>query len=395
MANIPVKWAHSGMRGAPVISGVAGSLIGALRTFLITGFAPTAAVSATALDGIATIMLPSAQSFEEHAVVLLAGATTAGFNGEERVLTTASDRITVATSAPNGPISGAITVRYAPVGGWEEVFSKTNVSVFRSADATGSRFYLRVDDTGTTFARVVGYEAMSDVDTGSGAFPSAAQSSGGGYWHKSGIANTTPIRWKMFADALFLSLAIAAESRQGASFTAAPLRGFGNPIALSPSRDVWSALICVSSSSNTQNNGFLDSCVASIAGNGIHCARQISGFGGSVVCNPRAYTSNATETSGLSSILGGAPSVVDGEVKHSKLFLVESAANSPPRADIPGVRFIPQTGVGALLADGDILLGSGDLQGRRLMAVNTASNQGTLSPGGVYLVDLTGPWRAQ
>ncbi|MEG0920320.1 MAG: hypothetical protein RSD57_16245 [Comamonas sp.] len=395
MANIPVKWAHSGMRGAPVISGVAGSLISALRTFLITGFAPTAAVSATALDGIATIMLPSAQSFEEHGVVLLAGATTPGFNGEERVLTTASDRITVATTAANGPIAGSITVRYAPVGGWEEVFSKTNVSVFRSTDVTGSRFFLRVDDTGTTAARVMAYESMTDVDTGLGAFPTPAQSNGGGYWHKSGVANAVAVRWKMFADSRFLALAVAAVSHQSAAHISAPLRGFGDPIALSPSGDVWSCMISVAGSGNTNNSGFLDSCVPSSAGNGIHCARGISGMGGSVVCNPRAYTSNSSEVSGVSTYLGAGPSAVDGEIKLSKLFVSETATNSAPRAEIPGVRFIPQTGVNAILIDGDILPGASELQERRLMAVNTGTNQGVSNPAGVYLVDTTGPWREQ
>ncbi|MEG0921352.1 MAG: hypothetical protein RSD57_16970 [Comamonas sp.] len=393
MANIPVKWVHSGMRGAPVISGTAGTLIAAIKAFLITGFAPTAAVSATVADGIATIMLPSGQSFEEHAVVLIAGGTPAEFNGEARVLTTASDRITIATTAPNGPITGSITVRYAPAGGWEEVFSKTNVSVFRSTDPTGSRFYLRVDDTGTTFARVVAYESMMDVDTGTGPFPSAAQSNGGGYWHKSGAANTTTIRWKMFSDSRFFSLAVASNSQQGPLFTSAPLRGFGDPIALSPSGDVWSSLICVSGSGNTNNAGFLDSCVTSNAGNGIHCARAINGFGGSVVCHPKAYTSRDSDVSGVSSFLGIAPSTVDGEIKHSRLFFAEAASNSPPRAETPGVLFIPQSGVTNLLSDGDIVNGAGALQGRRLMAVNTSTNQGISSSLGAYFVDITGPWR--
>ena len=379
------------MRGASVINGSAGTLIAALKAFLITGFAPTAAVSATALDGVATIMLPAGQTFEQHSVVLLGGVLT----GEERVLSSASDRITVATAAPNGPITGSITVRYAPVGSWEEVFSKTNVSVFRSTDPTSARFYLRVDDTGTTVARVVAYESMTDVDTGSGAFPTTAQSSGGGYWHKSGAANTTQIRWKMFADSKFLTLAVAATTSQAANFVVAPLRGFGDPIALAPNGDVWSALISVSGAGSTTNSGMLDSCVTSQAGNGVHCARAFSGFGGAVLCDPKGYASGTGEISGASSFLGKAPSEVDGEIKHAKVFIFERTAGAGPRADIPGVLFIPQTGLAALISDGDMYPGVGAMQGRWLMAVATGTNQGVSTPGGMYLMDVTGPWRAQ
>ncbi|MEG0920673.1 MAG: hypothetical protein RSD57_14505 [Comamonas sp.] len=393
MANIPVKWVQSSMRGAPIINGVAGSLIGALRTFLITGFAPTAAVSATALDGIATIMLPSGQSFEEHAVVLIAGATIPEFNGEARVLSAASDRITVATSAANGPLAGSITVRYAPVGGWEEVFSKTNVSVFRSTNPAGSRFFLRVDDTGAAVARVVAYESMSDVDTGSNPFPAAAQASGGGYWHKSGAASAIAVRWRMFADTRMLYVALASGSYQNDVFTAAPLRGFGDPIARSQSGDVWSALISVAPAGNTSNSGMLESAVLSAGVSGIFCARSITGLGGSVQCNPKAYTGGAGEISGGSTYLGAGPSDVDGEIKLSSLFVVEARTGAGPRADVPGVQFVPQSGVFAQIQDGTIIAGSGPFAGMRLMAVATGTNQGT-TPVGIYFVNITGPWRA-
>jgi len=53
--------------------------------------------------------------------------------------------------------------------GWTKVFSATNKAVYRPPQ--GNRFYLRVDDTGTTDAQVKAYETMSDVDTGTGTFP--------------------------------------------------------------------------------------------------------------------------------------------------------------------------------------------------------------------------------
>ena len=38
MAVFPVKYIHSDMRGAPVLSGTPGAMIGVLDAFLITGF---------------------------------------------------------------------------------------------------------------------------------------------------------------------------------------------------------------------------------------------------------------------------------------------------------------------------------------------------------------------
>lgn len=396
MANIPVKWAHSGMRGAPVISGVAGSLIGALRTFLITGFAPTAAVSATALDGIATIMLPSGQSFEEHGVVLLAGATTPGFNGEERVLTMASDRITVATTAANGPIAGSITVRYAPVGGWGEVFSKTNVSVFRSTDPAGNRMFLRIDDTNAVAARVVGYESMTDVDTGTGPFPTPTQMSGGGYWHKSITAGATAVRWKMVADSKFLLHAIAPYVGSSSSdTTAAPARGFGDPLALSPSGDVWGCVLSVAGSSTAVGpfaNGSFDASTTSSAGGSgaIYSPRALSGLGSTVILDPKSFVGGRT-FSGADSALGALPSRVDGQIKFSPVYCAES--DSVPRVVLPAIHYIPQSGALSVLSDGDILPSSGVMAGKRMLVVSTGSTNSNVS--GRYLLDITGPsWRA-
>lgn len=55
---------------------------------------------------------------------------------------------------------------------WEKVYTGTNTAVFRAT--TGQRYYLRVDDNIGQVARFVGYETMSDVDTGTNPFPSSS-----------------------------------------------------------------------------------------------------------------------------------------------------------------------------------------------------------------------------
>lgn len=65
--------------------------------------------------------------------------------------------------------------------GWTKPFSDTNKAVYRQPPGS-NEFYLRVVDSGTAqeSARARGYEAMTDIDTGTGPFPTVAQKSGDG-----------------------------------------------------------------------------------------------------------------------------------------------------------------------------------------------------------------------
>lgn len=81
--------------------------------------------------------------------------------------------------------------------GWTKPFSGTNLAAYQQG-AGSNGHYLRVDDSATDYARVVGYETMTDINTGEGAFPTEAQMAGGLYMHKS--TNTTARKWYVIAD---------------------------------------------------------------------------------------------------------------------------------------------------------------------------------------------------
>ena len=66
----PVKYIHSGMRGAPVLSGTPGALIGVLDAFLLTGFGMVTAQRVTVSGGVATAHVQSGQSFDAGTVIL-------------------------------------------------------------------------------------------------------------------------------------------------------------------------------------------------------------------------------------------------------------------------------------------------------------------------------------
>lgn len=393
--SIPVKWFANEMRGAPTVSGTPGALIGLLDACLITGFGAVVPTAVTVADGIATATLPAGQSFAEHAVVLVSGATPPALNGEARVLTTSSTQITFATTAADGAASGSIEIRYAPVGGWAKVFSGTNLAVYRSTDVHSNGHYLRVDDAGTTSARVRGYESMTDANTGTGPFPTNAQMSGGGYWYKSAAASAAAVRWKLAADARLVLPLIAPFSYNSATNISAPARGFGDPIALRPAGDAWATVLSAhGSSASWPPVGALDGGAIGATSHGglLVSPRAWNGLGGATIINQGALT-GGNATSGSDTALGAFPSEIDGELKIAAMLLTESGSGKAPRARVPGVWHISQTGAYSYLNDGDVLPGAGALAGRQLMAVATSSGSLNNMANAVYLIDLTGPWR--
>ena len=82
--------------------------------------------------------------------------------------------------------------------GWTKPYTATNKAVFYMATGT-PRMYLDVDDSNAQDARLVGYESMSAVATGTGPFPTAAQLSGGLYVRKSNTADATARPWLLIA----------------------------------------------------------------------------------------------------------------------------------------------------------------------------------------------------
>lgn len=395
MATFPVKHVSSTMRGAPQLSGTAGTLIAALDAFLVTGFGQVTALAVNVSGGIATATLNAGQSFDPRTIVQVQGATPAALNGEARVLTSSSTGITWVTTAPDGAATGTITIKVAPAG-WEKLFTGTNKAVYRSTDPQASGFCLRVDDTGTTAARVRGFETMSDVDTGTGPFPTDAQINGGGYWIKSSAANAVVAPYVLIADSRAVLVAIAAGVPSSGQYLASPMRGFGDMLPLAPGGDVWScALSCSQGGSaggaQDSSGGAFDAPESGASA--IYVSRDISGIGGARASGARPFVGSGV--SGQDATLGVFPSVVDGQLKYSQRFLYQNsgAGNAPPRARIPGLLHVPQSGVLGLVNRLDTLDGSGELQGRTLLALATLGGWYTQAPTGISLVDITGPWR--
>ena len=397
MSSFPVKYIHNAMRGAPKLSGTPGAFIAVLDAFFVTGFGLVTAQSVTVAGGIATATLNAGDTFATYCVVQVAGATPEALNGEARVLSATNTSITWATTAPDGPASGTITIKVAPVGGWEKAFSGTNKAAYRSTAPGASGFYWRVDDSGTIAARVCGFEAMTDVDTGTGPFPTDAQIQGGGYQWKSGSANATAVRYDLVADSRTVLVAIAPGSSESATSIASPIRGFGDMIALAPGGDGFAVVLSCSESASGESsfrNGTFD--FAASGKSAVYIARHLGGIGGGNPTGTWTYVGSSANSnisvSGVDGTLGAFPSAVDGQLKYSRRY-VGAGGGSTPRADIPGVLHVPQSGVQAAIQPRDTLAGTGDVAGRKLLALGAAGNSHYFPHAGIALVDITGPWR--
>lgn len=387
----PVKWITSEMRGAPVLNGTPGTLIAVLDAFLLTGWGAATAISVEVLDGVGTAIFNAGITFTQCAVVAISGATPAALNGEARVLTSASDRITFETDAPNGTATGSIVFKFAPQGGWEKAFSGTNKAVYRSTHVQSAKHCLRVDDTGTTTARVVGYETMSDVDSGVGPLPTAAQMSGGGYVHKSASANTTAVGYAFAADPRIVYWCPMPGTASGSTdnYTSANVRGFGDPIALAPGGDAWATLL--------SSGGPVFNEYSSLSGGenetvgALVMARHLAGIGGAVIASARPYVGSRAKRSGFDDqALGAAPSPVDGSLRLSRMYVGDGTGNQiTPRAEVPGVWYLPYNNASSLLPRGTIVQGA---DGRKLLAIVTG-NSASSTQRGAALIDITGPWR--
>lgn len=387
-----VKHFHSAMIGAPVLSGTAGSLIAVLDACLKDGFGLKTADSVVVSGGIATANFSTGHSFEPDVIALAAGATPSGLNGEKRVLTTTTNAITFdATGIADGTATGTITFKVAPAG-WEKPFSGTNLAVYRSADVTSTRMFLRVDDTGTTNARVVGYESMSDVNTGVRAFPLSSQISGGGYWPKANATNATARAWTIIADTNVIYLHMNTPA--GSTGMSGSIWGFGDFDSLK-SGDPFACFLNAHSVDAATSISEASESIEYWTNNPVSTMpavpRSFTGLGGSVRC--MTIGEYAMTSSGASGALANAatptyPNGANNGLILSKKLIIEQATTL--RGRYRGVLLSPQN-CHTSFNGRDKVDGQGDLAGRKLLAVKCGSPASNSSQGVVFF-DITGPW---
>ena len=264
--NYPVKYYHSGMPGAPILSNNWGDLVGLLDACLVTGFNLKTINTLISAAGVATATVSSGHNYLLDQVVLIAGCDQAAYNGEQRITAITANTFSFAVAGtPPSPATTltAISCKVAALG-WEKPFSGTNKAAYRSSDPTSTRHYLRVDDdvkaaNGFTtyapswakWANVGICENMSDIDTITGAQApfdplnptqnwKAVQANQWG-WHiwphairggKTDDGGAGPRQWVIVGDGrtFYLSMSYAP----GLTWYGRTMYCFGDPISFKP-----------------------------------------------------------------------------------------------------------------------------------------------------------------
>ena len=386
-----VKHFHSAMTGAPVLSGTAGSLIAVLDACLVNGFGLKTADSVVVSGGIATATFSTGHSFEPDVIALAAGATPADLNGEKRVLTTSTNTITFdAAGIADGAATGTITFKLAPAG-WAKPFAGTNLGAYRSNEVAGTRMFLRVDDADGRNARVLGYETMSDITSGSGEFPKSSQVAGGGYWPKSNQVNATSRTWTLIADSRMVWLHLHTSTSSGG--VSGGVVGFGD-FASYKSSDVYACgLWCYSSDYSAEQvlPGRGAELIDPDGVEGVFLPRSFTGLGSAIdaIKHSEGYFSARTVSGGSASFsTPGFPNGPNNGLILTRQLIVEQG--QALRGVARGLLLCPQN-CHAAFGWRDKVDGQGSYLNRKIMSVKCGAPARTLS-GGVVFFDITGPW---
>ncbi|AVS75638.1 hypothetical protein [Paracidovorax cattleyae] len=383
----------SSMAGAPVLSGTAGTLRSVIKACLVDGFGAGAVSSLAVSGGVATATFGAAHPYKIGTVVQIAGATPSGLNGQQRVLSVASGSITFAAAGvADGAASGTITHKVAAAG-WLELFAGqlSNVIALTPSVAEATGCVLRVDDTGTVSARVVGYESMSDINTGVGPFPTPAQIGGGMYWPKSDAGDSSARAWRVIADARAFHLWVAP--RYG---THGFLASYGD-LQSYRSGDAWCSLLVGGDgnvhASGSEQPGCLGYGSAANPGANAFLARSDTGLGGAQLARkvaPYNLGGGYSATSGYSGNGWPYPNGADNSLRLSVVEVAQGMGGL--RGRIAGLYHSAQV-MGDAFGSGDRVDGQGEFAGRTFVALRAGPPGAQLSSAGTVFVDATGPWR--
>jgi hypothetical protein len=382
MASYPVKNFSNLSSGALPLNGVAQSLRAILRANLVTGWGTMAVTSLTVASGVATAQFAAAHPYLVGLVARVGGAGLAAANGEQLLTSITTNSASFAVpGAPDGPVAGSsITMEVAPAG-WTEPFNQGGVSVFKPSAVEATGIFLRVDDSGTTNARVRAYETMTDAATGSGLIPLDAQVSGGLFWPKSGAASAAARPYFMVADARGFYFASAPQG--GDRFT---LMAAGD-IASLKSGDAWGYCLTGNQSDQTAATTVPDGCCGwshRSARGGAYLARLHTGVGQAVAAQRIGTHHNGTTADTYAGVagysLGAYPNGPNNSLITGSLALFASGQ----RGSLAGLLH-PVQDCGGNFASGAVVAGTDDYAGHRLLAIRVAPPSGAVTPGLVFL----------
>lgn len=378
----------STMTGAPVLSGTAGALRAVLKACLVDGFGAGAVATLTVSAGIATATFAGAHPYRVGTIAQFAGATPAELNGQKRILSTTGSAVTFdATGIADGTATGTITHKVAAAG-WQELFAGalTNVLCLKPTVVEATGCVLRVDDTGTTNARVRAFEAMSDISTGVGPTPLDSQLTDGLYWPKSSAANATARTWFLVADERGFYFAVAPAGSDRYTML------YAGDIASLKSGDAYGYLITGNQADQTNTTAVPDGCVGyshRSARTGAYLVRAHTAIGQSIAAQRLGAHHNGSTAAVYAGAAGYSVGTYPNGPNNGLMTGPLELYDLGIRGTLPGLLH-PVQDCGAAFSTGAVVDGTDDLAGRRLLAIRTGPPAG--GTVGTVVLDIHGPW---
>lgn len=389
MAGTQVITLRSTDTGAPTLSGQAGKLLDVLDACLVDGYNSKTVQSITRSGQTATVTYATAHGYAADGItkVEISGAAQSEYNGVFVIsnVTTTSFDITV-TGSPVTPATGTIISKVPPLG-WGRPFTRAgNICCYRGAEVTGTRLYLRVDDTGTTAATARGYETMTDLATGVGLFPTVAQMASGVYFNKASAADATTRPWILVGDGFSFHLFVC---HYNSSYPSCYKQFyFGDPKSEMAS-DPYGCLIYGDSINATTNQpetnayghvvaspGYTSSTIAH------YFARSYTQIGGSIGAAKRSFDITSITSLGANGL--PYPSPNNNGLYVSPILVTDTQCIRGTLKGIYNPLHVRPLGPDILLTASESPIG------RRLYSVRTPYS--TVTYGETH-VDIDGPWR--
>jgi hypothetical protein len=336
---------------APALTNTVGDFTTLLDKVLVTGYPTQSITSATQSAGVATYT-KVAHGYSTGNVVSISGANEDGYNGNKTITVIDADHFTGAVDpATASPATGTLLASNGKTAlGWQLVFTGSNKRVYRPR--SGSRMYFRVaHDRLAYMAEVCGFETMSDVDTGTGRFPTTTQitatNAGNLRWQLTGNVAGTKV-WQVWGnDTQLLWMGEEAGSRAA---------GYFGDIVSFKSGDAYNCIVIGKPADQTSfGNGEPNwmqlqafagsgSAIPSQQANGLaghYMPRAASQAGSAIAVNK--YTDgtrhqNSTMGAGTAGTDTMAyPANIDGGLHVARIFVGQTGASGGPRGYIPGI----------------------------------------------------------
>lgn len=378
-----VKVFRSTDYGAPVLYGNAGYLIPVFDACLVNGYGANTINTMTHNAGTVTVTTAVTHNLRTYGRQTISGANESGYNGEFIITVTGANTFTYqAAGITVTPATGTLSTKSGGAG-WTKPYNGTNLAAYRGG--SGTQMYLRIDDTTTQAARCLGYETMSDVNTGTGPFPTTAQFSGGLYWTKSSTADATNARdWIIVADDKTMYMWVNYNS--SATYTDSPMMHFGD-IETYKSGDAYHCCLLANTLAATIANFRFSYLVATfiIGDTGMYFPRSYSQAGTAM---PGAKISDYSKSSAGANMGGSGliyPHQTDGALHLAPVWAVETASVLAQSA-IRGVfRGLWNPLHNSPLAHLDTFQGSGTLAGKTFLTFR-------IQPSAQAMLDLSLTW---